>query len=135
VQIELDCLIGGNAHANEYNDWVAWGKPDCWCYDRQCRGDADGIPKLMKWIGGADLTILRTAFLKTDAELALVPWGICADFDHKRILMKRVQAADLAILRHYFLKNSVPLCDQADSTNPVYPSVIYTGPYNFWTSP
>jgi hypothetical protein len=26
-----------------YADWVAWGKPACWCFQRQCRGDINGI--------------------------------------------------------------------------------------------
>jgi hypothetical protein len=120
---ELDCL---SISAPEYADWVAWGKPKCWCYPRQCRGDIDGLRILMKWVQGADLTAFRAAFLKTNAQLALIPNGICADLDHKAILMKRVQGADLTIFRTYFLVASVPICDQLP---------IYTGPYNFWTSP
>jgi hypothetical protein len=114
--------------ADEYTEWLNWDKPRCWCYQRQCRGDIDGLKILMKWVQGADLTRFRQAFLKSDADLALVPDGICADLDHKKILMKRVQGADLTIFRTYFLQPdpSVPLCDQ--------PPVI-TGPYNFWTWP
>jgi hypothetical protein len=26
-----------------YADWVAFGKPSCWCYTRNCHGDADGL--------------------------------------------------------------------------------------------
>ncbi|MHC4498587.1 MAG: DUF7901 domain-containing protein, partial [Planctomycetota bacterium] len=37
---EPDCL---SMTAPEYADWVALGKPDCWCYRWQCRGDIDGI--------------------------------------------------------------------------------------------
>jgi hypothetical protein len=83
---------------------------------------------LMKWVQSADLTEFRAAFLKTDAELATIPNGICADLDHKKILEKRVGPADLTIFRTYFLQPdaSVPICDQPP---------IYTGPYNFWTSP
>jgi hypothetical protein len=122
---EPDCL---NRNAPGYADWVAWGRPDCWCYPRQCRGDIDGKRILMKWVQGADLTAFRAAFLKTDAQLALIPNGICADLDHKRILMKRVQGADLTVFRAYFLQPDalVPICDQAP---------VNTGPYNFWTSP
>jgi hypothetical protein len=81
----------------------------------------------MKWVQGADLTKFREAFLLSDAALAGVVDGICADLDHKRILMKRVQGADLTIFRTYFLQAdaSVPLCDQAP---------VITGPYNFWTN-
>ncbi|MHC4642908.1 MAG: hypothetical protein ACYS32_14795 [Planctomycetota bacterium] len=30
------------AHS-DYSEWVNVGKPDCWCYPRQCHGDADGL--------------------------------------------------------------------------------------------
>jgi hypothetical protein len=26
-----------------YAEWVAAGRPECWCYQAQCRGNADGI--------------------------------------------------------------------------------------------
>jgi hypothetical protein len=116
-----------NSAATEYAEWQSWGSPDCWCYQRQCRGDIDGQRILMKWVQGADLTIFRSAFLLSDLDLAAVTDGICADLDHKRILMKRVQGADLTILRTYFLESdaNVPVCDQAP---------VITGPYNFWTN-
>jgi hypothetical protein len=122
-----ECLIGGNAGPAEYTDWVAWGKPDCWCYQRQCRGDATGTKNMMKWVQALDLNIFRAAFLQSDAALAGVTNGICADFNHKKNMMKRVQALDLTIFRTYFLQPdaAVPLCDQAP---------IITGPYNFWTN-
>jgi hypothetical protein len=122
----LDCLIGGIAGPKEYTDWVAWGKPNCWCYCRQCRGDIDGIKIGPFWVQALDLAIFRAAFGKNDAALALVPNGICADLDHLKIGPFRVQALDLAILRTYFGKAAVPNC----ATPP-----IYTGPYNFWCDP
>ena len=120
-----DCLTDDGSQ--EYLDWVAWGKPACWCYQRQCRGDINGQRTLMKWVQGLDLTAFRDAFLLTDVELAAIPNGICADLNHTRTLMKRVQGLDLTEFRAYFLKidSQVPVCDQAP---------INTGPYNFWTN-
>ena len=34
-----------------------------------------------------------------------------------------------------FGKLNIPPCDVADPTNPVYPGILYTGPYNFWKCP
>jgi len=122
---EPECL---NKNAVGYPDWVAWGKPDCWCYRKQCRGDINGALFLGKPVTGADLIIFKAAFNKNNVDLALVPDGICADLNHAPFLGKRVTGADLIILKAYFNKADavVPVCDQ--------PPII-TGPYNFWTEP
>ena len=121
---EIGCL---SADANEYDDWVAWGKPDCWCYERQCRGDTNGEAFLGKWVSGIDLIKLTEAFNKTDAELREIEDGICADFNHDTFLGKRVTGVDLIILQAYFNESepNVPPCDE---------SPVITGPYNFWTN-
>jgi hypothetical protein len=36
---EEDCYLGEADEA----EWIAVGRPVCWCYPRQCRGDIDGI--------------------------------------------------------------------------------------------
>ncbi|NIR62686.1 MAG: hypothetical protein GWO10_02545 [candidate division Zixibacteria bacterium] len=120
---EPDCL---NKNAVGYADWVAWGKPDCWCYQRQCRGDIDGIKTGPFWIAIPDLNTFRNCFNKFDA--ALPPGCICADLDHLKTGPFRVAIPDLNIFRQYFNKMEalVPICDQPP---------IYTGPYNFWTKP
>jgi len=125
ITVTTNCLIGGNAGVNEFNDWVKWRYPACWCNKRQCRGDADG-KKIGFWVALGDLTILRTAISKSIAQLALVPNGICADFDHKTVGFK-VALSDLTILRAYISKAdaSVPICDQAP---------VITGPYNWWAN-
>ncbi|NIS16705.1 MAG: DUF642 domain-containing protein [candidate division Zixibacteria bacterium] len=122
---ESECL---NCSAPEYGDWVAWSKPDCWCYPRQCRGDSDGIINGPFWVGIPVLSIFRGAFNKSDEGLALVENGICCDFDHIKTGPFRVAIPDLNILRQYFNQpeSNVPECDEPP---------IYTGPYNFWTSP
>jgi len=116
----MECI---KKSAPEYSDWVAWNKPECWCYPRQCRGDVDGKKIGLFWVQAADLTTFRAAFIEPDQVLRNVQNGICADFDHKRVMQRRVQAADLAIFRTYFYKPEprVPTCDPTN--------------YNFWKSP
>ena len=122
---EDECLADD---AREYNDWVEWDRPDCWCYPYQCRGDTDGKPNLLYPVAIPDLALFKAAFNKTDPVLATIPKGICCDFDHQKTLLYRVAIPDLGILKQYFnnVQQQVPACDQPP---------IYTGPYNFWTSP
>ena len=94
---------------NDYNEWVDVNEPDCWCYGRQCRGDADNFAeggKLMYWVSVNDLNVLLAAWQKKYSLMAGqtyegTPW-ICADFDHYPAggpkLMYRVSVGDLNIL-------------------------------------
>jgi len=127
VNWPLDCLIGGNAGTTEYANWVKYGRPKCWCYQRQCRGDTNGAAQLGAWVSLVDLTTLRSAYTKSDAVLATIPNGICADFDHKAQLGARVTLNDLTILRAYYTKAAaqVPICTLAP---------VITGPYNWWSN-
>jgi len=98
-------------------DWLEVGFPACWCYPRQCHGDADdwweGAVKTGTWyVGLQDLNVLVSAWKilepavpPTPSGLGIgsVPDGICADFDHaKEGNMKegfwRVGICDLSIL-------------------------------------
>ncbi len=69
----------------QMDEWVAVGKPDCWCASinpRQCHGDADGAFQSTKnyWVSTNDLDILIAAWNKP---LELLSGNqICADFDH-----------------------------------------------------
>ncbi len=83
-----------NCHP-DYNSWVEAGKPECWCYPRQCHGDSDGLKE-----GGAtkgyyvhfhDLNILLAGWNTLEHPkgpgIATItgPYGepgICADFAH-----------------------------------------------------
>jgi len=127
-----NCLIGGNADGttpgSEKAAWILWGKPNCWCYCRQCRGDADGKKSGTSWVAITDLNLLSQAFGKNDATLKTVTNGICADFDHKKTGATRVAIPDLNILSAYFGKPvaSVPKCDSIP---------VITGPFNFWCDP
>jgi hypothetical protein len=71
-----------------YGEWLASGKPDCWCAPPngsgyQCDGDADGkdsggINKFRVFTG--DLNLVVANWKKKAGDAALNP---CADIDHK----------------------------------------------------
>ena len=78
------------ADPEELAQWVAMGKPECWCVKTHCHGDADGLIE-----GSSKKGFFRVHFL--DLNLLLSVWdieekdgvstmvgnpGICADFDH-----------------------------------------------------
>jgi hypothetical protein len=74
-----------------YNDWVAFGKPECWCYARQCHGDADGKKQGnpftgYEYVGGDDLLVLIAGWQVKEPDkgpgILSVENGICADFNH-----------------------------------------------------
>ncbi len=121
-----ECL---SSSATEYSKWVEYGKPDCWCFRKQCRGDADGVKTTLKPVMNPDLTIFKAAFnqSKTYVKTLIVSGkpGICADFDHKDTTLKPVMNPDLTIFKEYFNDSdaSVPQCDAAP---------VVTGPYNSW---
>jgi parallel beta-helix repeat protein len=117
--------------APEYADWVAWGKPNCWCFKRQCRGDADGVKTGGVWVQTYDLNLLKSAFNKADTIVKNIPNGICADLNHAKTGGVRVQTLDLNILKSFFNKaeTSVPCCD-ADKDG----TLTTLDKYNFWTN-
>jgi hypothetical protein len=99
-----------------YPAWDAWGKPDCWCYSRQCRGDADGIKSGPFWVAIPDLNLFRQSFNKVDTILATVANGICCDADHLKSGPFRVAIPDLNNFRLYFNKPEliVTICDKSE---------------------
>jgi len=96
-------------------DWAQYdavGRPDCWCYPRQCHGDADGTENVQKgmlphWVGGPDLTILISGWKMPDTDPNFSSF-ICADFTHTSHIQKgvlypfRVGGPDLTILSTYW---------------------------------
>jgi hypothetical protein len=91
-----DCFPSG---FSTYNDWVALGKPACWCSKYQCDGDADGqtsgFPFNYRVLYG-DLTLITNNWKKTINDPTLNP---CADIDHKDSgfpFRYRVYTSDLA---------------------------------------
>jgi hypothetical protein len=112
-----ECL---KSTVTEYSAWVAWGKPSCWCFQRQCRGDVNG-GKSGYWVQLLDLNILKSAYQKSDTQLGTVTNGICADLNHSKSGY-RVQLLDLNALKSYYQKN--------DTLTPVCNSSIV----NFWAN-
>ena len=114
VKAVVACFPTANS---AYNDWVALGKPDCWCAKTkgsgyQCDGDADGVDsgginKFRVFTG--DLTILVDNWKKKAGDATLNP---CADFDHKDsggINKFRVFTTDLTILVNNWRKKDAAL--------------------------
>ncbi|HUW20535.1 MAG TPA: Calx-beta domain-containing protein [Sedimentisphaerales bacterium] len=94
---EVECYDG----MADYAQWDLVGMPGCWCYPRQCLGDADGLPygKNNYWVAIPDLTILKAAWNKPKEQL--VGNEACADFDHLPYGKNnyRVAIPDLTILK------------------------------------
>jgi len=96
----------------DFVDWLEVGAPDCWCYARQCHGDADGDRQASSfsgymWVSTDDLRVLINAWQVKEPPkgpgILTIPNGICADFDHQRqgsafAGYMRVSTNDLAIL-------------------------------------
>jgi len=105
-----DCFPGDNAVAHA--DWVAFGKPECWCYARQCYGDADGLKQGstflgFMYVGTDDLEVLVAGWKVLEEPkgpgIATVENGICADFNHDQqgstfLGFMRVGTDDLGVL-------------------------------------
>jgi hypothetical protein len=76
---------------NDYFEWLLVGKPACWCYPRQCHGDADGLKQGSAltgymYVGTNDLAILISGWkiLEPPKGPGLSGNMICADFDHAK---------------------------------------------------
>ncbi|MGD8501438.1 MAG: right-handed parallel beta-helix repeat-containing protein, partial [Phycisphaerales bacterium] len=103
----------------DYDEWMEFGAPACWCHKRQCHGDADCKSQGTEeyWVSTNDLDILIAAWNKHFALIDRrtvnnVPL-ICADFDHKAQGKKsyRVSTNDLDILIHYWQVANGPAPD------------------------
>jgi hypothetical protein len=70
--------------------WKAWGKPRCWCYERQCKGDASGTVEGgtkngYYWVGAPDVQIFLKAYQVLEPPKGPGLQGepnICASFKH-----------------------------------------------------
>jgi hypothetical protein len=117
-----------------HGTWVLFGSPDCWCYQRNCRGDSNGLGGGLgpnkKWVNVDDLTIFAGAYNKIVANLQGVVVngvpGICADNNRAGGGLggnkKWVNVDDLTEFAIYYnqVVASVPVCDQTN--------------YNFWSN-
>jgi hypothetical protein len=120
-----------------YAAWADFGRPICWGYQRNCRGDADGagsgIGAAKIWVNATDLNILAAGFGKNVAALKAASFGgvpaICADNDRAGTGLGAakiwVNATDLGTLALYYGKNvaGCPVCNAAWQAN-----------YWFWTN-
>ena len=104
----------------DYDEWVSVGKPICWCFPRQCHGDADGYDygRNNYWTSSPDLNIMKAAWNKPFPDIngvtltvegRVVPL-ICADFDRLPYGRNdyRVSSPDLNILKKYWNINNGP---------------------------
>ncbi len=98
-----DCLL---TTAPGYSLWVALGKPDCWCYARQCRGDADGLCSFVWWVSLSDFSIFLGCYQSPFPDP--LPFGcVCADFNHDG----KVDDIDRGIIEYWFNRMDVPVCE------------------------
>jgi hypothetical protein len=78
---EPDCFPSTNS---QYNDWLAYDKPQCWCEPYHCDGDIDtkeqGFGGAKHRIGLNDLNILIPQWGNKGTE---PDYNACADIDHK----------------------------------------------------
>ncbi|UCG59347.1 MAG: hypothetical protein JSU70_07515 [Phycisphaerales bacterium] len=105
-----------------FAEWLSLGEPQCWCYPRQCHGDADGLrtgnsKTGFAYVGPSDLNVLVDAWLVKEPPhgpgIDSVPNGVCADFDHNeggnsKTGYYRVGVSDLAILVANWLVKEPP---------------------------
>jgi hypothetical protein len=118
-----------------------WSSPDCYCYPRHCRGDADGLPVnpgTRIWVSLADLSLLRSSVNKLYNSGTFPANGICADFTHSPVAPTAgipVSLADLSLLRSHINKynatpNATVKCCDADQ------DCVLDGSddFNFWTA-
>jgi hypothetical protein len=74
--ITMDCMM--ETHP-DYEMWVAYGKPDCWCHSVQCNGDIDGWSDQPVNVFIGDLYI----FVSNFGSMQTTEPGVCADLDHQ----------------------------------------------------
>jgi len=101
--------------------WLPWGKPSCWCYFRQCHGDADGKKQGSStlgyyYVGSNDVTIVRASYLVKESPKGPGVKGepnICADFARDKggsaaLGYYRVGSTDIALMSAAYLVKESP---------------------------
>jgi hypothetical protein len=103
----------------DYATWLSVGKPDCWCYEYNCRGDADGCLQFgVLHVYTIDKDIMVTGY----GQPVLPPGAICADFARDiQFGVLRVYTNDLAVLVSWYGQPVVTPCPSTDM--------------NFWLTP
>lgn len=108
------CDLFFPTHYSTYPDWIAFGRPLCWCEPYQCDGDASGLDSGI----GSKKTRINT----NDLRVLIDNWGLkgteprfnpCADVDHKAQgigpYKTRVGTNDLQILVNNWNKKASEL--------------------------
>jgi len=113
TNVPIEFGANGSYTGAHKDEWLAVGSPECWMYDRQCHGDADGASQGNNkyWVSTNDLDILISAWNKPLE--SLVGNQICADFDHlsQGTNEYRVSTNDLDILIANWQLPDVPAPD------------------------
>jgi len=112
---EPECITAADT---DYTDWVNLGKPDSWCNERQCHGDADGLQqqvgKQSYWVTNNDLNILIAGYVQPYVDETSDPW-IAADFDRRAQQVGkqsyRVTNNDVSILIANYVTNPPEDCN------------------------
>ena len=80
--------FGGCYTGPDTAQWQQVGSPPCWCYDRQCHGDADDLfagkdsDGNREYVALSDLQVLGGGWGEADSAGGVVGAWICADFNH-----------------------------------------------------
>ncbi|MHC4571320.1 MAG: PASTA domain-containing protein [Planctomycetota bacterium] len=104
IDVAGDCMK--DTHP-AYARWVAKGKPDCWCYAKNCYGDIDGVTFGPFHVSATD----KHYFVLALNQIVLPPNGICADLDRSDFGPFAVSTADKDIFTTYLNQIVVPDCD------------------------
>jgi hypothetical protein len=107
-KMNIDCFPH---YYNAYDDWVAMGKPDCWCAPPygsgyQCDGDADGVNSGFPYyyrVYNGDLNLIVDNWMRKIDDPNLNP---CADVNHDDSgppFYYRVYNADLQIIIDHWM--------------------------------
>ena len=115
VNCDSECMMA--THPDRTN-WDLFQQPDCWCYAKQCKGDADGLAEGPFWVSLNDLNILRTWLDYFDPLDPNPLGGACANFDRLAEGPFWVSLNDLNILRTWldYFDPAVPMTD-CDATH------------------
>ena len=105
----VECFPNGAAYTAQYNDWVNFDRPDCWCAapagsGYQCHGDVDGVEEgaFVKYrIYTQDLAALQVpgVWKSSTSDYPANPGIPCADVTHSEegaFVKYRVYLEDLA---------------------------------------
>jgi hypothetical protein len=112
-------------------NWVLHGRPKCWCYAKQCRGDINGTIEGPFWVGNADKTLFMTYYNlfpdpAPDPPITLPAAGACADLNHAKEGLFWVGNTDKGIFVTYWniMMPVPPDCGTPPDAN-----------FNFWCTP